>query len=183
MRHEQYPIQDVGEFFANVLFMVLNVSFHIGWRLPLEMFHHFRRFQNERKRHVFRVVELFPVAGIAEGDDPFGKVFDVVHGFLNGNISTILTVCLENANGWVSMSETNRFVMIVYSSTKKGFISDVETNNIEDILQDNLLAVMKRHVTKSEYMSWQNSLKEMFFVLNKSEVPDDAGLSIEFNIP
>lgn len=81
------------------------------------------------------------------------------------------------------MSEINRFAMIVYSSTKKGFISDVETNNIEDILQDNLLAVMKKNVTRSEYISWQNSLKEMFFVLNKSEVPDDAGISIEFNIP
>ena len=72
--------------------------------------------------------------------------------------------------------------MLVYNKTKKDFLEDVDTNNIENIILSEL--EKKGHsVGRSELNSWKNSLYEMDKVLYKSEVPDDAGVSVEYKIP
>jgi uncharacterized protein len=73
--------------------------------------------------------------------------------------------------------------MLIYCAPKSQFLLDITQDNIEDILQDRLFAVLGRHVGQSEYTAWQNSLREMHLALMLSSVPDDATIALEFNIP
>ena len=73
--------------------------------------------------------------------------------------------------------------MLVYNNTKKQFLQDISTNNIEDILQDRFLEILGKNIAPNEYISWQNSLREMYFVVQNSRIPDNVTISIEFNIP
>lgn len=73
--------------------------------------------------------------------------------------------------------------MLIYNSTKSNFLNDISTNNIEDILQDRFIKILNKNIWRSEYMSWQNSLKEMYFVINDTSIPDDANICLEYNIP
>lgn len=73
--------------------------------------------------------------------------------------------------------------MIVYASTKSGFIDDVANNRIEDKI---LASVRKRlhHATSpSEIRSWKNSMQYMHTILVHSGVPVDVGVAIEYSIP
>ncbi|CAN5722222.1 hypothetical protein BH11PAT2_BH11PAT2_09330 [soil metagenome] len=75
--------------------------------------------------------------------------------------------------------------MIVYSSTKKGFLHDASTG-IEDIVR--ACVNEKLHIDvkpgSSEYDSWKNSLgNAMYHVVNTDKIPDDAGIAIEYSIP
>lgn len=73
--------------------------------------------------------------------------------------------------------------MIVYSRTKQQFVEDVRDN----VIRDKILAEFKRRlgrsVGRSELDSWHASMQFMGTVVNDEEIPDDAGVSIEFNIP
>lgn len=73
--------------------------------------------------------------------------------------------------------------MIVYSSTRDGFIRDVRFERIEDIIRDQLFAKLRRRVSGSEFKSWRESLNEMFKVLLDEEIPGEAGVAIEYNVP
>lgn len=73
--------------------------------------------------------------------------------------------------------------MLIYNSTKSNFLNDISTNNIEDILEDSFIKILNKKVWPSEYMSWKNSLKEMYFVINDSSIPGDANICLEYNIP
>ena len=42
---------------------------------------------------------------------------------------------------------------------------------------------MNRTTGLSELNAWRNSLKEMYITLNDSDIPKDAGVAIEYNIP
>lgn len=75
--------------------------------------------------------------------------------------------------------------MIVYSSTKRGFLEDAGSG-IEDVMSKAVLE--KLHISRppgnSEYESWKNSLgNAMYHVLNTDKIPDDAGVAIEYSIP
>jgi len=75
--------------------------------------------------------------------------------------------------------------MIVYESTKQGFLTDA-SNCIEDIISSNVKERLKIDVKpgSSEYNSWRNSLgNAMNHVMNTSKIPDDAGVAIEYSIP
>lgn len=73
--------------------------------------------------------------------------------------------------------------MLVYESTKSGFL--------DDTLSDQLVPEIKRGYeskglgigSDSEVRSWENSFQYMYKVLQGSELPDDAGVAIEFKIP
>lgn len=72
--------------------------------------------------------------------------------------------------------------MIVYEATKSEFINDV----FEDELTDNIIKNFKEKiglVNEAEVRSWDNSMKYMYMVLNDKEIPNDAGVAIEFRIP
>ncbi len=75
------------------------------------------------------------------------------------------------------------YCMLIYNKTKQAFLEDVATNNIEDILQKQFAEILERNIGQSEYTSWQNSLKEMYFVIHNSNIPDDASICLEYTIP
>ncbi|MBR2726419.1 MAG: DUF2075 domain-containing protein [Solobacterium sp.] len=73
--------------------------------------------------------------------------------------------------------------MIIYDGVKTDFLASVESDAIALEIQKNILAKMGRHTPKSEFRSWENSLEYMYKVLNDPEIPNDAGIAIEYNIP
>ncbi len=73
--------------------------------------------------------------------------------------------------------------MIVYSGVKTDFLSSCEKDTIAIEVEQNILNKMGKRTPKAEFRSWENSLNYMYKVLNDSEIPNDAGVAIEFNIP
>lgn len=73
--------------------------------------------------------------------------------------------------------------MIIYSSNKKGFLSDVLSGNVENQILTSFVREMGHSTGKREINSWRNSMPYMSNVINDSEIPDDAGIAIEYKIP
>ncbi len=73
--------------------------------------------------------------------------------------------------------------MIVYSSTKQAFLDDVMSNDIGNVILKTFKQVTGHGVGPAEVTSWVNSLQYMERVLNDAEIPNDAGVSIEYHIP
>lgn len=72
--------------------------------------------------------------------------------------------------------------MIIYQSSKKGFLEDV-SNGIEKAVLRSYQQKTGQLVGQSEQDSWKKSLRYMRDVLSDSEIPDDAGVTIEYKIP
>ena len=75
--------------------------------------------------------------------------------------------------------------MIVYQSTKQGFLKD-SASGIEDIIRDRVRAKLNLDIKvgSSEYDSWKNSLgNAMYHVMNTDKIPDDSKVAIEYSIP
>ena len=62
-------------------------------------------------------------------------------------------------------------------------MADTENDILETKLYDAIKNKMNRSTGLSELNSWRNSLKEMYITLNDSNIPSDAGVAIEYNIP
>ena len=73
--------------------------------------------------------------------------------------------------------------MIVYDGTKEDFLKSVELDSIATEIEENIYKKMHRSTARNEFRSWENSLEYMYKVLNDSEIPIDAGIAIEYNIP
>ena len=73
--------------------------------------------------------------------------------------------------------------MIVYDGLKSDFLISCERDSIAIEIEENILTKLGRHTPKAEFRSWENSLNYMYKVLNDSDIPEDAGIAIEFNIP
>lgn len=73
--------------------------------------------------------------------------------------------------------------MIVYSGTKRKFIDDVRSNNIAEIVENEILRKLNRNSPSNEKVSWHNSLQYMSNVLLDHEIPPSAGVAIEYNLP
>ncbi len=73
--------------------------------------------------------------------------------------------------------------MIVYQSTKNGFLQDVMSNDIERIIHKAFFDHLGRHTSPNEVNSWRNSMSHMHRVLIDNDIPADTGVSIEFQIP
>lgn len=73
--------------------------------------------------------------------------------------------------------------MIVYSATRREFSDDVRFNRIEERILDKFLSRLGHNPSRSEKLSWQNSLQQMHNALDHGEIPDDAGVAIEYRIP
>lgn len=73
--------------------------------------------------------------------------------------------------------------MIVYDGVKTDFLTSCENDSIAMEIEEKILLKLGRHTPKAEFRSWENSLNYMYKVLNDREIPDDAGIAIEFNIP
>lgn len=72
--------------------------------------------------------------------------------------------------------------MLVYEGIKSGFIDDVNLNRIVDKIYDKYKQFFGR-TSESQFNSWKNSMQYMRGVLDDKEIPDNAGVAIEFNIP
>ncbi len=73
--------------------------------------------------------------------------------------------------------------MIVYHATKRQFINDVFDDTIADNIDNAFFAHLGRHTSPNEKRSWKNSMQYMYRVLDTQELPDDAGVAIEYQIP
>jgi DUF2075 family protein len=71
--------------------------------------------------------------------------------------------------------------VLAYLATKGQFLIDAP--NIEDKVRDAVSKHLHLKVGASEYNSWRNSLgNAMYHVLNKSEIPDDAAVAVEYRL-
>lgn len=72
--------------------------------------------------------------------------------------------------------------MLVYEGVKSGFINDVDLNLITDKILTRFKEVFHRSTGESEINSWRESMLRMRGVLADNEIPNNAGVAIEFNI-
>lgn len=73
--------------------------------------------------------------------------------------------------------------MLVYDGTKTDFLRSVEQDTIAYEIEENIYQKMNRHTARNEFRAWENSLEYMYKVLTDDEIPQDAGIAIEYNIP
>jgi hypothetical protein len=73
--------------------------------------------------------------------------------------------------------------MIVYSENKQQFVADVRSNIVHEKILIEFRRNLGRKVGESEIASWRNSMQFMESVVSDPDIPADAGVSIEFNIP
>ncbi|HAF0292524.1 TPA: DUF2075 domain-containing protein, partial [Salmonella enterica subsp. enterica serovar Typhimurium var. 5-] len=72
--------------------------------------------------------------------------------------------------------------MIVYEATKDEFLKDVFDDELVNNIVSNYNSKIGR-INEREVRSWDNSMQYMYRVLSDSEIPNDAGVAIEFKIP
>jgi len=72
--------------------------------------------------------------------------------------------------------------MLVYEGVKSSFIEDVDLNVITDKIYEKYRSYFGR-TSQNEINSWKNSMQHMRGVLSDRQIPDDAGVAVEFNIP
>ncbi len=73
--------------------------------------------------------------------------------------------------------------MIVYNALKSQFVDDVFSNDIENIVLENVKRKLNRNVGIAEIKSWANSLVFMERIMRDPVFPDDCGIAIEYQIP
>jgi len=73
--------------------------------------------------------------------------------------------------------------MIVYSGLKSDFLQRVENDTIAKDIEKLIFEKMGKRTVANEFLSWDNSMQYMYKVMNDPEIPSDAGVAIEFNIP
>ncbi len=73
--------------------------------------------------------------------------------------------------------------MLVYEGIKSNFINDVDLNLITEKILNRFQEVFHRSTRESEVNSWRESMLRMRGVLADKDIPDNAGVAIEFNIP
>ena len=73
--------------------------------------------------------------------------------------------------------------MLVYQGEKSGFLKDVDDNTIDVKIERQVKSVLHRSVGQSEKDSWRNSMIYMANLLRDADIPDTAGVAIEFAIP
>lgn len=73
--------------------------------------------------------------------------------------------------------------MIVYDGLKSDFLKSVENDTIAIEIEQNILSKMGRRSPHNMFMSWVNSLNYMYKVMTDTDIPMDAGIAIEYNIP
>jgi len=73
--------------------------------------------------------------------------------------------------------------MLIYTADKREFVRHVAGNEIEDRILERMRSSGQGRVSANEVASWRNSMQYMMNVLNQADIPDDAGVAIEYTIP
>ncbi|WP_100374579.1 DUF2075 domain-containing protein [Bacillus sp. FJAT-45037] len=72
--------------------------------------------------------------------------------------------------------------MIVYEATKNEFLQDVFQDELVNNIVRNYNSKIGR-INEREVRSWDNSMQYMYRVLSDPDIPENAGVAIEFKIP
>lgn len=72
--------------------------------------------------------------------------------------------------------------MIVYEATKTEFLQDVFQDELVNNICRNYNSKIGR-INEREVRAWDNSMQYMYRVLSDRDIPNDAGVAIEFKIP
>ena len=73
--------------------------------------------------------------------------------------------------------------MIIYQATKSLFLHHALRDDIEEVVGAHYRAATGHGVGPSEVQAWRHSLLEMAKVLQDEEIPSDAGVAIEYQLP
>lgn len=73
--------------------------------------------------------------------------------------------------------------MIIYQANKKEFLNDSQRENIGSVILKHYRSITGHGVSDSEVQAWEHSLTEMGRVLSDEEIPSDAGVAIEYQLP
>ena len=73
--------------------------------------------------------------------------------------------------------------MIVYQESCETFMADVRESNIDFVIHSQFQQKLHHRTSESEVNSWKNSMQYMKNVLEVAEVPRDAMVTIECQIP
>ena len=73
--------------------------------------------------------------------------------------------------------------MLIYTGTKQQFDKDVLSNMIAPKIEREFANRGLSHNNQAEFVSWENSMKEMHKVLNSSDFSDDIQIAVEYQIP
>ena len=73
--------------------------------------------------------------------------------------------------------------MIVYRAIKSEFQRHVDSGSIDQIILDSFEKKLHKTTSPKEIDSWWHSLNFMSSVINDQDIPDNAGIAIEFQIP
>lgn len=73
--------------------------------------------------------------------------------------------------------------MIIYQASKSQFLHHALRDDIEDVVSRQYRSMTGHGVGPSEIQAWKHSLLEMSKVLGDDEIPDDAGVAIEYQLP
>jgi uncharacterized protein len=73
--------------------------------------------------------------------------------------------------------------MIIYQSSKRQFLHHALRDDIEDVVSRHFLQATGHGAGPAEVRAWKHSLLEMAKVLGDEEIPEDAGVAIEYQLP
>jgi DUF2075 family protein len=73
--------------------------------------------------------------------------------------------------------------LIIYQATKSLFLQHALRDDIEEVVGAHYRAATGHGVGPSEVQAWRHSLLEMAKVLQDEEIPSDAGVAIEYQLP
>lgn len=73
--------------------------------------------------------------------------------------------------------------MIVYSASREEFGRHVNTNQIDSKILDRFLVRLGHRTSRREIESWRNSMVYMDNALSLGEIPPDANVAIEYQVP
>ena len=73
--------------------------------------------------------------------------------------------------------------MIIYQATKSQFLQHAHSSHIEDVVSLNYGNATGQKVSPAEFRAWTHSLSQMASVLLDDEIPHDAGVAIEYQVP
>ena len=73
--------------------------------------------------------------------------------------------------------------MLVYEGIKSTFINDVDLGIIADKIRNKYIETVKKRPSAPEFNSWKISMQYMRGVLSDINIPNNAGIAIEYNIP
>lgn len=73
--------------------------------------------------------------------------------------------------------------MIIYQATKSVFLHHALRDDIEEVVGVHYRAATGHGVGLPQVQAWRHSLLEMAKVLQDEEIPSDAGVAIEYQLP